>query len=232
MPPKTERFEMRMDEEELQRLDAWRGDQSDLPSRAEAMRRLMEIGLANAGGRRAIVISDGEKLILSLMADLMKKAGVKDSDVDPRFVMQAICGGHNWALDWEYQGLFPSQEDRPNQVSFVVDVLDMWSFIESANRKLNAEQKAQLAETAGFLGKHVGFRGFDGNNESEYMGIARFLVEEMNRFSEFKGRDFNSHYPYVATYGKMLAVFLPIRKTLIGQGLSLEQLTQILKAAG
>lgn len=46
MPPKTEEFEMRMEPETLKKVDDWRRKQPDLPSRAEAIRRLVEMGLA------------------------------------------------------------------------------------------------------------------------------------------------------------------------------------------
>jgi uncharacterized protein len=45
MAPKTERFEMRLDVEMLQRIDEWRRRQNDIPSRAETIRRLIEIAL-------------------------------------------------------------------------------------------------------------------------------------------------------------------------------------------
>lgn len=47
-PPgtKTERFELRLSMELLARVDEWRRTQADLPSRSEAVRRLMEIGLS------------------------------------------------------------------------------------------------------------------------------------------------------------------------------------------
>ena len=45
MPPKTARFEMRMEPETLQKVDEWRRKQPDLPSRPEAIRRLVELGL-------------------------------------------------------------------------------------------------------------------------------------------------------------------------------------------
>ena len=44
--PKTERFELRLSSELLTRVDEWRRAQTDLPSRSEAVRRLMEIGLS------------------------------------------------------------------------------------------------------------------------------------------------------------------------------------------
>jgi uncharacterized protein len=42
----SERFEMRAAPELLSRIDEWRRHQSDLPSRAEAIRRLIELGLS------------------------------------------------------------------------------------------------------------------------------------------------------------------------------------------
>jgi hypothetical protein len=44
-PIKSERFEMRLDPAAVERIDAWRREQPDLPSRTEAIRRLIELGL-------------------------------------------------------------------------------------------------------------------------------------------------------------------------------------------
>ena len=46
MASKTERFEMRLETAMIERVDAWRRKQEDLPSRAEAFRRLIELGLS------------------------------------------------------------------------------------------------------------------------------------------------------------------------------------------
>ena len=75
------------------------------------------------------------------------------------------------------------------------------------------------------------FAGFDGNNESELMNIAHFLVEKMNRFSRFKGRDFNSHSLSIARQRRMVAAFEPIRATLdLGRQLTASQIIAILEA--
>jgi hypothetical protein len=42
---KAERFEMRVPASFLKVVDDWRRKQADLPSRAEAIRRLVELGL-------------------------------------------------------------------------------------------------------------------------------------------------------------------------------------------
>jgi hypothetical protein len=52
MSPKTERFEMRLDSETIERVDEWRREQPDLPSRSEAFRRLVELGLNAPGPKR------------------------------------------------------------------------------------------------------------------------------------------------------------------------------------
>ena len=67
---KTERFEMRFDPETLDQVDTWRRGQADLPSRAEALRRLVGVGLAMTGCGE-VRLSAGEKLILMILRDLV-----------------------------------------------------------------------------------------------------------------------------------------------------------------
>ena len=51
MPQKSQRFELRVSEDFLRAIDDWRRQQPDLPSRAEAIRRLVEKALrAESGG--------------------------------------------------------------------------------------------------------------------------------------------------------------------------------------
>jgi hypothetical protein len=45
MQAKSERFELRLDSEILDKIDGWRSDQRDVPSRSEAVRRLVNAGL-------------------------------------------------------------------------------------------------------------------------------------------------------------------------------------------
>jgi hypothetical protein len=48
-PKKESRLEMRVDTSWLKRIDDWRRQQDEIPSRAEALRRLTDIGLRQAG---------------------------------------------------------------------------------------------------------------------------------------------------------------------------------------
>lgn len=230
MAPKTERFEMRLDEDTLTRVDKWRAAQSDVPSRAEAIRRLIEQGLSRPDRAATVSLSDGDKLLFMVLRDMCKQLNLKKGEIDLNLISSAIYGGHYWAPRWEMSGLFHDHQDDEGSVRFVVDVLDMWSFIETSYGKLSKKDKDQIASDVGSLGKSVRFVGFDGNNESELLNIARYLVDDMRRFSEFRGRDMNSHSRKAEIYRKMLAVFEPMRTTLVGITLTAPQIAKILNA--
>jgi uncharacterized protein YfbU (UPF0304 family) len=210
----------------LDRIDNWRSDQSGVPNRSEAARQLIELGLERASEVR---LTAGEKLIITMLSDLLKAHKV-DSEVDPKFIMSAIYGGHYWALNWELSGLFHDHEDRKQVVSFVVNVLDMWDFIEAGYSRLSEGDKLRVETEATPFGKHVSFRGFDGNNETTYMSVARFLIGDMGRFQRFKGRDLNSHMPMIDGYQRMFRAFEPMRAVLMGGELNATQIIQLLQA--
>lgn len=210
MPPKTERFEMRLDPTLINRIDQWSAENGGV-SRAEAARELILHGLDKTN-RHSVNFSDGEKLIIAMLADLGKKE--ERREINTSEVMEAIYGGHLWALKWEMQGLFHDHVDSPGVVSLVVDTLDMWTFIEEAVEKFSSTERKKLADELGPLGENPQFHGFDGNNESEYLGVARHLINQMQRFENFKGRELNSHMPVVPRYAKMVQKFEPIRASL------------------
>ena len=228
MQMKTERFELRLDRATVEQIDAWRAEQPDLPSRAEAMRRLVDAGLA-VSTRGDLQISDGEKLVLMMLHDLYRHHQVK-GEIDPDFVANTILGGHYWALEWEYSGVFHGHTDSRQVLSEVVDILDMWSFIENAYAKISQKERTKIEVASEPFGKSVEFRGFDGNNESEHLNIARFLINDLDRFKQFAGRDLNSHAPIIESYKRMLQVFIPIRGTLTGGELSSSQIIDLLNA--
>ena len=173
-------------------------------------------------------ISDGEKLILLMLSEVYEKLGI-EGEIDPDFIKSSIFSDNLWGIPWKYSGIpFEDQED-PEIVKEVIDILDMWSFIESSYDKLSEEDKTYLEEEAKPFGKDPKFTGFDGNNESSYMGKALFIVNDLNRFEEFKGRDFNSHCPSIESYNRMFSIFEPLRKEISYELLSAEQLATILR---
>ncbi|PTP11728.1 hypothetical protein CWO07_26755 [Vibrio splendidus] len=168
-----------------------------------------------------------QKLMTLLLCDIHKSLGIKDS-LDASLIQDAIIGGHDWALEWELDGqLIPVESISKDVVSFVTDVLDMYSILEGSFARLSKEEKEKIKQEASPFGDSISFPGFDGNNECEHMSVCNFLITKMDRFSEFDDRArLNSHYPTVQTSQRMLSVFLPLRTF----PLSAEQIVMVLKA--
>jgi uncharacterized protein YfbU (UPF0304 family) len=221
---------MRLDEDTLLRVDRWRGELDDVPSRAEAIRRLIERGLAR-DATDSIRLTDGDKLVVVMLRDIYKHLKLEHGEIDPDLVADAIFGGHLWAPKWQMQGLFHDHEDTEAELRFVTSVLDMWHFLESGYSQLSKKDKEWVAKEADLVGDNLAFEGFDGNDEGTFMSIAGFLVENMRRFPRLKGRGTtNSHAPRVGAYRRMLTVFDPIRRNIMGNDLSAAQIVEVLKA--
>lgn len=175
-------------------------------------------------------LTDPEKLIITMLCEIHKALKIKDG-VNPDLVAEAIYSSNTWGLRWAYPGLFDSGERDPDTVREVCDILDMWSFLESGYEALDVAGKAQVEKDAAPFGKKVKFPGFDGNNETDYMSVAAFLVEKLDRFTALKGRARqNSHMPTLDGYRRMLKVFEPMRATIAGRELSAGEIAKVLNA--
>jgi uncharacterized protein len=74
--------------------------------------------------------------------------------------------------------------------------------------------------------ERVKFRGFDGNNEAEYLAFGRFYTADGTRYAELKV--VNSHHPTLARYRRMLAEWESMGKE---QQLSKAQIGTILEVS-
>jgi len=175
-------------------------------------------------------LTDGEKLILIMLSEIHEKLAIPNG-IDPKFVRDAIYSGNAWGLKWKYAGIFDSAESPDDVRHDVVNILDMWSFMESSYKDLSNADKTRIENEAHPFGD-ARFSGFDGNNESEYISVARFLIDHLDRFTDFKGRDLNSHMPSIDRYSRMFLVFEPIHKSLglSGKKLGATEIIEILKA--
>ncbi len=227
---KSERFEMRLDTGTANRVDIWRDKQPDGPSRAEAFRRLVDVGLAVVNPDE-IYPTSSEKLMLSMLCEVLKQQK-KRTEIDPDFVQAVISGGHYWALGWQYGGLFHNHVDTPANVRLVADILTMWSDIEFAIEYLTEEEQAELKSCDKIFSTQ--FMGFDGNEETDYFCIAQLMTNEMGRFQSLKDdkRDFNSHWPTLDTHTALLRKYTFAKPKLTGRRLTLEELQTILSTDG
>lgn len=172
-------------------------------------------------------ITNGEKIILLMLSELYDKLAI-EGEIEPDFIRLAIISDNTWSIPWKYTGIPFEKNETPKVVTEVLNILDMWSLIERSYKDLSNDDKETIIKKEELSEDMFIFEGFDGNNEPEYMGTASFLVNELNRFEEFKNRDFNSHYPTIESYQRMLTIFEPIFKSLNYRMLSKQQLIDIM----
>lgn len=109
---------------------------------------------------------------------------------------------------------FYDEELSEEECTFVLDVLDMYRSITFSYRHLKDEAVVP-GEEFSVSEKDIRFKGFDGNNEGQYMAYCRYFVEDLGRFQELVDdhgfQDFNSHTPMIETYQNRLAKFQLLR---------------------
>lgn len=215
-----------LDGASLQLLDRWIDAQDVSMSRPEAARRLLEDALQK-GDPRSTRFTDGERVILAMLAEI-HEATTEKGEFRER-VMDALWGGHWWSFKWN-TSLLHDHVDKVEDVIFVNDVLDMWSFLEERLANLTPEERAKVDDEAAPWGSRAKFNGFDGNNESELIGIARHIMGDGMSWRRFEDHELNSHCPTRSTYGRMLAAWKPIRPRLADRPVSVDELIAVLKA--
>jgi uncharacterized protein YfbU (UPF0304 family) len=173
-------------------------------------------------------LSDGEKLILMMLADMYRALDIEDSEIDPDFVTNTIMDDHLWGFRWKYHHIPFERKDNPLVVSDVVNFLDMWKLLEAGYNELSETEKSRVKSETG--GREVKFIGFDGNNEPEYLSIARYLIEQLGKWQSFRERQLDSHTRTIERYGRMFRAFEPIRKDLIGRELQADEIIQVMMA--
>ena len=229
MIQKTERFEMRMDLALAERIDSWREQQRNSPTRAEGVRQLLEFGLAATNSAR-IQMSQSERLITWMLSDLLLLQKNYEDKESMKLVQQAILGGHLWALEWHFTGILHGHTDSEAALKFVLDVMNMWRLIEMSFAKLDASKNAKVRAEIRRMSIKRKFAGFDGNSEGEYRSIAKFLVDNMGRFDEFRDRTLNSHAPKLEKYTRMLEAYSKSGADELGRVLSIDELVEILNS--
>ncbi|MES2207746.1 MAG: YfbU family protein [Pseudomonadota bacterium] len=213
-PNKTERIEIRFNADLIERIDTWRNTQSESLTRPEAVQKLVEQSL-NKESSNKVVFTNAEKIILLMLCEVAKNTNT-ESNI-PEIIDSIITGGHTWAIKSEFPSLFHNQEDDPQKVNEVKKIIAMWWYIESSFERLSEKDKEQVNEKIKPF--HVLFRGFDGNSEAEHLSIAHFLIGTLGQFPLFKNRELNANFPTLDGYRRMLALFEPIHKELMGQDL-------------
>lgn len=145
-------------------------------------------------------MSDGEKLIAVMLADIMAANDIR-GETEPEFVKSAIFGDDLWALERKYHGLFHNEGPSHETVNETTDILQMCRIVEGSIGQLSEKELSTIDEND----RHI-FVGFDGNHDDHY-GVAEMQIEHMNLWREFRERGLNSHSRVLDKYRRQLEVF-------------------------
>lgn len=158
-------------------------------------------------------LSDGEKLILAVLADIHKHLKIQ-GEIDSKFLIDTLFSGNLWGLSWRYDSLLSSEFKNPPAVEETCDILTMYRNITHSFESLSpAEQQEVKKKTNPFDG-YVKFQGFDGNHD-EHFGITSYLVNSLGRFDELKPGTLNSHSSgTLDTYRRILKKYKTIEKAM------------------
>ncbi|SEI23624.1 YfbU family protein [Pseudomonas asplenii] len=150
--------------------------------------------------------TDEQKVLIALLTSIHKKLDIDDG-LDSGFIQDVIMSGNTWALYWKYPGVFSDCSETPLAVKRVADVLDMWEVLERTLAGFTPAEMAQAKTLADPIRPAAArFPGYGANNEEEYL-IVRILVDDLERWTSFSGRDFNAHMAMVDIYDRMLGAF-------------------------
>src|SRR5664279_4949079 len=158
-------------------------------------------------------------------------SGLKiEGGTNTKLIQEAIFSGNLWGLDWGLPRVFHDTETPPEVVGETGYILAMWDRLEQSFDNLAPSDKEWLAKHAEPFGRNVRFPGFDGNDEASYINAARFLIDSLERFQHFKGRDLNAHMPTLAAHRRMLSIFDPILQQVLHRDLNAAQIAEVVAA--
>lgn len=157
-------------------------------------------------------ISEGEKLILSMLCGIHRHLGIK-GEVDAGVVQAILAGGHDWALRRAYPALLAEFGDGDEAVSEVEETLTIWSCIEESYERLPDDVRSRVAQEARLPDGILRFPGFSRDGQGRLAGIARVMVDQLGLFGRFRGRYLNPQPGAAEADSRgMLALFKPMHR--------------------
>lgn len=113
---------------------------------------------------------------------------------------EAVEQGYSFVYDMGMDHILDGNDAMtPEESKEVWEAMDMFLSIDRTIQDLGLEDLHKEHFTR--------FRGYDGNNESKFMGFAAFTVERLGRFTHLPLKEelyFNSHMPTRQIYERML----------------------------
>ncbi len=223
----TIRIEDEMHEELLSRANAQGVTLSDLMRRALA--ETLNQGRTNDDldrGGRAIppaTMTTLERHQLAMLHRVLARLVDGDGDDGDREHQLGLARILESGYVVDYEDVFISLEaELPRRdAQLVMDILEMFYFLEWSYNQLSDSEKDALGESTRY---RVRFRGFDFNNrrEARLHGFAKYLIddgkwEDLAVYFDREHERGNSHMPMLRAYERMLEEFNPIWKERVRQ---------------
>lgn len=146
-------------------------------------------------------------------------------EIDVAFIREAIFSDNTWAIEWNMHGLDFEKEPEPKHVTETVEILSMFRSLTFSYNDLSAADKEKV--DASKSAHNLKYIGFDGNNETDHLSAASFLVNTLKRFHELEGKgNLNSHMPVLDRYLRMVNV----RRSFDSIDLNADQIIQVIEA--
>lgn len=169
--------------------------------------------------------TDAERLILANQYRILAHLEPNRADAY-ECAERMLLEGHTWALEALGEIELPQPQVSEEVVRFVFDVLDMY-------RVLNMAAQHHGIDADSLPDGAARFEGFDGNNETDHLAVAKVLQATGNRWTESLGNgDLNSHRPCLQMYERMLGVWRSVRSKCAGTAaiMSKDDLERIIAA--
>jgi uncharacterized protein len=137
-----------------------------------------------------------ERLLISHQCRILGKL-FPDEAADYDKFREAIEKGFTFHYDDMAQHFYDELSEE--HCREVINILDMFSHLKRGYQSLKYKE--------GIEERDVEFYGFDGNNEPQYIGYVRYLIEREGRFENLKKgshHGYDSHMPKLGQYRSML----------------------------
>ncbi len=134
-----------------------------------------------------------DRALLRNQFNILQKLNADNEDLSEHFgrLEQIVVRGYQMFYKDVFRDLW--DELTPDQSIEVITILSMHRALYDS---LGTQPAPEDLEK-------VKFRGFDANEESDYLSFAKFFTSDGRTFSEL--RIFNSHFPMLPRYRRMLA---------------------------
>ena len=161
-----------------------------------------------------IELTDKERLFLANQHEILGHLNTDNSDYHFKLAEQ-LRDGHEWLYSQSFDYF---SENLPSEdADLVLDILQVYELI--------GDTYSRLSDKSGISDTQVKFPGFDGNNETEFMGFVDALEKDGRYVHVIKAGQKNSHSAKVHVYERMIANWEALGKTM---PLTKEQLLEIL----